>query len=272
LLRISSSRQTMKNSLKVRKIHVYLTLVFLVFGFIAAYSVQLTTERAVNLPFSSSDSEWDKKVRLNEKLIQEKETNEGLEQQLQKLRLEVNKKEKELSGRQAVSKQVLSELEQLRMKAGLIPVTGPGVIVTLQDSKSARNFENVADGIVHDQNIRDVVNELFAAGAEGIAVNDQRLVGGSSVRCVGPTIIVNDTKLAPPFVIQAIGDKDTLLSALKLPGGIIDALKQRTLEISITGSDKIELPAYVGETESKAGSTAPKTRDRSDEEEIRNEK
>ncbi|WP_146808035.1 MULTISPECIES: DUF881 domain-containing protein [Aneurinibacillus] len=249
----SSNRQTMKNSLRVRKIHVYLTLVFLVSGFIVAYSVQLTMRGTSNLQTAIDESEWEKKVRLNEKLISEKETNEELEKRLVKLRLEVNEKEKELSERQAISKQVLGELEELRMKAGLMPVTGPGVTVTLNDSKSAAAFDNVADGIVHDQNIRDVVNELFAAGAEGVAVNDQRLVSGSSVRCVGPTVIVNDTKLAPPFVIEAIGDKDTLVSAMKLPGGVIDMLKQRTLEISITGSDKIELPAYVGETERKAG-------------------
>ena len=253
--RISSNKPTVINNLKIRRIHVYLALVFLVFGFIVAYSVQLTMEGASNVP-ASSDSEWEKKVKLNEKLIQEKETNEELEKRLQKLRLEVNQKEKELSERQAVSRQVLNELEQMRMKAGLIPVVGSGVTVTLEDSKSARSFNNVADGIVHDQNIRDVVNELFAAGAEGIAINDQRLVGGSSVRCVGPTVIVNDTKLAPPFVIKAIGDKETLLSALKLPGGVIDMLKQRTIEITINSSDKIELPAYVGETQAKASTEA----------------
>ncbi|MBN6185934.1 DUF881 domain-containing protein [Aneurinibacillus sp. BA2021] len=244
----------MKNNLKVRKIHVYLTLVLLVFGFIVAYSMRLTMEGASNLPSTIDDSEWEKKVKLNDKLISEKETNEKLEKQLAKLRMEVNKKEKELSERQAVSKQVIGELEELRMKAGLIPVVGPGITVTLEDSKTARTFDDVAEGIVHDQNIRDVVNELFASGAEGVAVNGQRLVGGSSVRCVGPTVIVNDTKLAPPFVIQAIGDKDTLLSALRLPGGVIDILKQRTLEISIKGSDQIELPAYVGETQTKVGS------------------
>jgi uncharacterized protein YlxW (UPF0749 family) len=259
LSRIKGSKQTMKNGLKVRKIHVYLTLVLLVFGFIVAYSVQLTMEGASSLP-ASTDNDWEKKVRLNEKLIREKETNEGLEQRLQKLRLEVNKKEKELSERQAVSKQVLNELEQMRMRAGLIPVVGPGVTVTLEDSKSARSFTNVADGIVHDQNIRDVVNELFAAGAEGVSINDQRLVASSSVRCVGPTIIVNDTKLAPPFVIKAIGDKETLVSALKLPGGVIDILKKRTLEISISDSDKIELPAYVGEVQAKARANTPDAR------------
>lgn len=251
--RTNSSRQTMKNSLRVRKIHVYLTLVLLVFGFIVAYSVQLTMSGASNLPSSTNDNEWEKKVRLNEKLINEKETNENLEKRLAKLRMEVTAKEKELSERQTVSKQMLSRLEELRMRAGLIPVTGPGVAVTLDDSKSAHTFDNVAEGIVHDQNIRDVVNELFSAGAEGISVNGQRLIGGSSIRCVGPTVIVNDTKLAPPFVIEAIGDKDTLVSALRMPGGVIDILKQRTLEISINSSDKIELPAHVGETQTKAG-------------------
>lgn len=238
------------------------------FGFIAAYSVQVTDQRSHDVG-DRADSEWKQKVRLNEKIIYEKETNEMLQERLQKLRTEVTMKEKEISERQAVSQQVLHELEMLRMQAGLTPVVGPGVTVTLEDSKTARDFKNIADGIVHDQNLRDVVNELFAAGAEGIAVNDQRLVGGSSVRCVGPTIIVNDIKLAPPFVIRAIGDKETLVSALKMPGGVIDGLKQRTIGITINGSNRIELPAYVGENDK---SKAISLREESNGEGMRNEK
>lgn len=240
----------MTKSLKVRRIHVYLSSVLLMFGFIVAYSVQVT-DRTNHEVGDRADSEWKQKVRLNEKIIHEKETNEMLQERLQKLRTEVNAKEKEMSERQAISQQVVHELEMLRMQAGLTPVFGQGVTVTLEDSKTARDFQNVADGIVHDQNLRDVVNELFAAGAEGIAINDQRLVSGSSVRCVGPTIIVNDIKLAPPFVIRAIGEKETLVAALKMPGGIIDGLKQRTISVTISESNRIELPAYVGENNDK---------------------
>ncbi|WP_047151556.1 DUF881 domain-containing protein [Aneurinibacillus tyrosinisolvens] len=249
----------MKKNLSVRRIHVYLTLVLLIFGFIVAYSVQFTQYQGKSVA-APTDSEWEKKVKLNEKIIQEKEANDQLEERLQKIRVQVSTKERELSERQVVSKQVLNELEQMRMQAGFVPVIGQGVTVTLDDSKTAREFSNVADGIVHDQNIRDVVNELFAAGAEGIAVNDQRLVGGSSVRCVGPTVIVNDSKLAPPFVVSAIGNKDTLLTALKMPGGVIDSLKQRTIEISIKDSEQIELPGYIGGTGKNAGVSLPPTK------------
>ncbi|WP_027414498.1 DUF881 domain-containing protein [Aneurinibacillus terranovensis] len=246
----------MTTKLKVRRIHVYFTLVLLVFGFIVAYSFQFTRNELKDSSVSV-DNEWDKKVALNERIIHEKEKNAELADRLEKIREQVNKKEKDLSARQLVSQQTVRQLDTLRMRAGLVPVIGPGVTVTLADSKNARTMTDVANGIVHDKNIRDVVNELFAAGAEGVSVNDQRLVTNSTVRCVGPTIIVNDTKLAPPFVVRAIGNKDTLMTALEMPGGVIDVLKQRTVDVQVVKSDKIELPGFIGETKDASSAGNP---------------
>jgi uncharacterized protein YlxW (UPF0749 family) len=210
-----------------------------------AYSIQFTVNGMKETTLTA-DNEWDKKVAINDRIIYEKEKNTGLAANLQKLRAEVNGKEKELSSRQLVSQQVVRELDALRMKAGVVPVTGPGVVVTLDDSKNARNMTDVANGIVHDKNIRSVINELFAAGAEGVSVNDQRFVTNSSVRCVGPTVILNETRLAPPFLIRAIGNKNTLATALAMPGGVVDILKQKTVSVKIAESDKVDLPGYVG--------------------------
>ena len=76
--------------------------------------------------------------------------------------------------------------------------------------------------MVHDSDLRSVVNELFSAGAEAIAINDQRLVANSSIRCVGPTVLVNSERLAPPYKIAAIGKPDVLQSALDMQGGALD--------------------------------------------------
>ena len=117
--------------------------------------------------------------------------------------------------------------DETKAFAGTLPVRGPGVIVILKDSPKVNSSlvsqERLSDYIVHDRDVREVVNELFAAGAEAVSVNGQRLVGNSSIRCVGPVVRVNSTPIAVPFVIKAIGDPDALESALKMPGGPADA-------------------------------------------------
>lgn len=233
----------MKRKFKVRKIHVYLTLVLLVLGFMVSYSVQFNVNNFGELS-ALRDSEWDKKVKLNEKILSEKDKNIDLHNQLGTIRSEVDRKEKELSKNTNGSIEIVDELDMMRMQAGLIPVTGRGIVFTLDDSKNPRaNDPNSA--IVHDKYIRDVVNELFAAGAEGISINDERLAANWTVRCVGPTVTVNDTKLAPPYVIRAIGNDNALYTAMYMPGGVVELLRNKGLEVNVKKATTIDLPGYI---------------------------
>ena len=242
----------MKRKFKVRKIHVYLTLVLLVLGFMVSYSVQFTSKNSGELS-AIRDSEWEKKVKLNEKILGEKDKNTELQNQLETIRSEVDRKEKELSKNTDVSVGVVDELDMMRMQAGLIPVTGPGIVFTLDDSKNLRT-NDPNNAIVHDKYIRDVVNELFAAGAEGISINDERMATNSTVRCVGPTVTVNDTKLAPPFVIRAIGNQNALYTAMYMPGGVVDLLRNKGLEVSVKKVAKIDLPGFISKKVNGQGS------------------
>ncbi len=72
--------------------------------------------------------------------------------------------------------------------------------------------------LIHDEDLLKLVNELKAAGAEAITVNEQRVVASTEIRCAGPTISVNNNRISPPYVIQAIGDPAGLESALKMRG------------------------------------------------------
>ena len=78
------------------------------------------------------------------------------------------------------------------------------------------------DYIVHDSDIRTVINELWIAGAEAVSINGQRVVATTGIRCPGPVTQINGVPTAPPYVIKAIGPSDTLEGALKLHGGVID--------------------------------------------------
>ena len=146
---------------------------------------------------------------------------------------------------------VTTILNETKLLAGTIPARGPGVIVTLRDSEQ-RNMsetrpEMIEKYMVHDSDIRTVTNELFAAGAEAISVGGQRLIATSSIRCVGPVVLVNSVQIPPPYLIKAIGKPDVLQTALEMPGGVVDDLFGMNM-IEVKKQPDIVVPAYTGST------------------------
>ena len=134
-----------------------------------------------------------------------------------------------------------------RMKGGFTALAGPGVIVTLDDSKAtSKAGENPNLYLIHDDDLLRVINELRAAGAEAISVNGQRLVGTSEIRCAGPTLSVNNVRSSAPFEIRAIGDKKSLENSLKMRGGVVETLSVWGIQLDITVSDDVYIPPYRG--------------------------
>ena len=139
------------------------------------------------------------------------------------------------------------EMDDLKARAGETEMEGKGIVFTLDDSKqAAKTGENKNLYIIHDEDLLRVVNELRAAGAEAISLNGQRLIGSSEIRCVGPTVLVNERRLAAPFVILAIGNPQTLESSLKLRGGVIENFKFWGIRADVVQSDKVRVPAFKG--------------------------
>lgn len=146
-----------------------------------------------------------------------------------------------------LSEQLKEEMAQAKILAGVTELEGSGVKVTLKDSNiSLAPGENPNLYLVHDEDILRVVNELKASGAEGIAVNNQRLISSTGVKCSGPTIRINGKVLAPPFVISAVGNPDILESAIKMKGGVADTLQFFGIQVLVKKLDQVKLPAYPG--------------------------
>jgi len=153
---------------------------------------------------------------------------------------------------------ISKDLANAQAFAGLTDVKGPGIVVTLSDSKKPfanmpSGFSNMPAGfappnIIHDTDIDAVLNELKASGAEAISVNGQRIAAVSPVRCVGPTVLVNFTPTASPFVIKAIGDPKTLKAGVELPGGIVTQIRgyDPNMFIVQVAKQPIVIPAYAG--------------------------
>ena len=109
-----------------------------------------------------------------------------------------------------------NELSARSLAAGLRPVTGPSLTVTLDDAPS----DVAPDGIdqdllvVHQQDIQSIVNLLWAGGAEAMTIQGQRVISTTGVKCVGNTVVLHGVPYAPPYKISAIGDQARLRRTL----------------------------------------------------------
>jgi uncharacterized protein YlxW (UPF0749 family) len=180
--------------------------------------------------------------------------------QIADLRKQLTKYQQAASEDNGNAKLLSADLQKANLLAGLVPVSGQGIIVTLKDARNPPPkpadmsqevyIETLRPYLIHDQDIQAVINELRAAGAEGIAVNDQRVVSTTAVRCVGPTVLVNNVATnGSPVKIKAIGDSDTLGSSLMMPGGVSDQYKITDPSmISVDKAKEIILPAFAGAT------------------------
>lgn len=93
-------------------------------------------------------------------------------------------------------------VEAAERSAGLSAMTGTGFTVSLSDSTlSEAPSGNINDLVIHSYDVQAVVNAMWAAGAEAVSINGQRVVGTSAILCVGNTLLLNGTVHAPPYVV-----------------------------------------------------------------------
>src|SRR5262249_35732451 len=114
---------------------------------------------------------------------------------------------------------MLRRSAELAGEAGMDAVHGPGLVVTLQDAQRDANGRFPRDAspddlVVHQQDIQAVLNALWSGGAEGIQMQDQRIIATSVPRCVGNTLLLNGRTYSPPYKITPIGDAPAMQAAL----------------------------------------------------------
>lgn len=144
---------------------------------------------------------------------------------------------------------ILSEnLDFAFQMSGLTEMTGEGVIVIITDGEREL-FENEDPNnlLVHDVDIRAIVDDLRDAGAEAISINGQRVMfNKSKIQCTGPTIKINDKVFAQPFVIKAIGNSKYLKSSVNAPGKYGYILRQWGVFVEVNTSVSVTIPKYEG--------------------------
>jgi uncharacterized protein YlxW (UPF0749 family) len=187
---------------------------------------------------------------LVETAIELQRQHDQLRDQIAGLRAQIATLEEQGQGTTELVRSLNRELEQARIAAGLIPLTGTGIVLQLSDSTLA--VPAGADGanyLVTARDIRTVVAELWLAGAEAISVNGERVTVSTGVLDIGHTILVNSAYLSPPYQVSAIGPTD-LLAQLGLSEGWRDFIETRRgafgLDIAFAEPEAVDVPAFAG--------------------------
>ena len=175
-------------------------------------------------------------------LVQTEQENQQISNDNVKLEQELDKYNKGESASVLASQQ----LQEARMNAGLVALTGPGIRITLDDSKRvAQGQDDPNSYFIHEQYIREIFNALWNGGAEAIAVNSQRVTSNTEVFCGGSFIQINGTRQMPPYIIEAIGDKSNLTAALNFYGWdkLGDFQQQYGITRKLETVDRLTIPA-----------------------------
>ncbi len=154
------------------------------------------------------------------------------------------------------------ELATSRFLSGQTAVQGSGLVITLNDNTAGAEAAKQADPttyfpenyIIHDANLRYLLNDILYL-ADAASINGQRIVDTTDIRCVGTVIMINSTRIAPPYEITLIGSPALLEGAVQDSSQYI-YLHNRNMPIKITRSDELSVPAYTGAISAKYAVTA----------------
>jgi uncharacterized protein YlxW (UPF0749 family) len=165
--------------------------------------------------------------------------------QLEALRAELAATEAEFAGPPGLR----SAVAAAERSAGMTPVAGPGIRVTFDDAGSGCRSAQQQDCRIQDLDLQLAANTLLALGAEGVAVNGERLIATTAIRGAGRAILVNYRVLAPPYVVEAVGDARQLardLPETPLARDFEAWTGQYGLGFSWEAVEQLTLPSYGG--------------------------
>lgn len=148
-------------------------------------------------------------------------------------------------------------IEGIDGAAGLEPVTGPGVTVTLSDADDEKVDDAEEDGIdlnrlvVHQQDIQAVVNAMWQGGAEAVTIQGQRLITTTGIKCEAHAVQLDGVPYPQPYVISAVGDQDELAEAIDADDDIQDYRADAAepaigVGWDLDSEELVEAPAYEG--------------------------
>ena len=160
------------------------------------------------------------------------------------LESEIQKYEKNESDKSLYAENLYKDTMKYRMLAGYVDLVGPGIILEINDPQGDTQYSD-GYGVVDQLDlILQIVSILNAAGAEAIAINDQRYTSFTEIVRAGDHIEINGVSTNSPLVIKAIGNPNTLESALAIKRGVVWQLKNYNYMTLLTQDKEIIIPKY----------------------------
>lgn len=216
-------------------VQVTLAFALLVLGFLIA--AQISTE-GPRTRYSTEE-----RSPLIETALGLQSQQEALKARIVALRTRIGALEVQDPGAADSLRRLYRDLEDARLAAGLVAVTGRGIAFRLEDGNGG------VDALVTARDVRTLVEELWLAGAEGIDVNNERIVGTTAILDIGGSILANSAYLSPPYTIRAIGPSD-LYDRLRASVAFVAFVQGRVepsgLRLSVAELDKVDLAAFAG--------------------------
>jgi len=224
------------------KTNIIIGLISVVLGVV--FSIQY---KAVNNNYLEGLFPSQRAIQLENELSNTMTEKESLLDQLEDYEAELRTIKESESKESAVIKSLNDDIQKFRVVAGLEDVEGQGVQVTIEDPLKAIEYseENGSVIMYNYDLLLSMLNILNAAGAEAVSVNNQRVIAMTEIHLAGNNLNINNVPTAPPFVIKAIGNSDTLEAALNIRYGIVWEMRENyKLQVNIKKFDKIIIEKY----------------------------
>ena len=206
-----------------------IAIVCVILGVMLAVQFRTTKTIRSSLPYQRVED-------LSQRLLSVEKERDAIQAQLRNLH------------QRSASDAATIEMDTLKMDAGMVPVQGPGIIITVDDTKLSAPLGNKNPNLylIKDEDILKILNELRAGGAEAISINNQRIIASSEFRTAGSFFSVNNKSLSSPLEIKVIGDPAALENSLKNKGGVIETLQFWGIRVTVQKQDILLIPAFKG--------------------------
>ena len=161
---------------------------------------------------------------------------DSLRDEIATLRLQLQAVQTSSRRDEATAKAAQDQLSDLQVLAGTVPVHGPGVVVTVTDPDRSLRYDSLID----------LVEELRDAGAEALAVNGNRVGGGSAFFPQAGAIALDGVALTTPYRVTAIGEPATMETGLAIRGGAVETLSAaKNVHVDVQRQGELVLPALA---------------------------
>ncbi|AGS68251.1 DUF881 domain-containing protein [Streptomyces collinus] len=225
---LTGRQRLVKGLWPLRITRAQLIVALLLFGLGFGLAVQVA---------SNSDSDGALRGARQEDLVRILDELDSRTQRLQDEKQGLDKQRQELqssSDQAAEARRQTAEKErQLGILTGSVAAQGPGITMTIEDTK----------GTVKADMLLDAIQELRAAGAEAIQVNGVRVVAGTYFSDAGKSVSVDGNKINAPYRFKVIGKSQDLEPALNIPGGVVQTLEKEQATVTVERSGKIVVDA-----------------------------